>query len=1006
MELKPTTRVAEALAVAQRAAQSAGHPEITPSHLALALAEQEGSTTPAAPHRRRHERRGRRREPRAACSTGCRAAAGRPSRPPASGRRRSPSSSTPPPSWPPAATPTCRPTSSSSPSSRRARSRATPARLEAELDRLRGGATVTSENPQEAGRGAAEVRHRPHRDGPRRPARPRHRARLRDPPRRAGALAAARRTTPSSSASPASARPPSSRGWPSASSTATSPSRCAASASSPSTSARWSPARSTAASSRSGSRPSSRRSRPPTARSSPSSTSCTPSSAPGATGESAMDASNMLKPMLARGELRLVGATTLDEFREHVEKDAALERRFQQVFVGEPSVEDTIAILRGLKERYEAHHKVEIEDSALVAAACAVRPLHQRAPAPRQGDRPRRRGRVAAADGDRLQPGRDRRAPPRRRPAPDGGAAPGEGDRRRVGRAARAAARRPRRQDRGARRPHGAVGVGEVRPQPARRAQGARSTTCAPAPSGSSARATTRAPRASSTARSRRSRRTSRRPSRPSRRSTRADLMVKERVGADDIAEVISAWTGIPAGRLLQGETEKLLSMESIIGSRLIGQADAVRAVSDAVRRSRAGIADPDRPTGSFLFLGPTGVGKTELAKSLADFLFDDERAMVRIDMSEYSERHAVARLIGAPPGYVGYEEGGQLTEAVRRRPYSVVLLDEVEKAHPETFDILLQVLDDGRLTDGQGRTVDFRNVILVMTSNLGSQFLVDPTMEPADQHEAVMATVRQAFKPEFLNRLDEVVVFDAAQRPRARADRRPPGAGARDPAARPPDRPSRSPTPRGPGSPSRATTRPTAPVRCAGSSSARSATGWPAPSSPATSATATPSPSTSTRRASPSASPDAAAAAARVRISGFPGKPALPTGRLPVGRTGSRWEATRARVSLTGMRRRSAPRRRRPRPRARRLLGRGGDPRRSPPPNGSPRPRPPSTARRPSPSTSPAATSRPARTASPRRRARASSTPRSRSSRARSPAPSRASRAPSTSSSSARRRT
>jgi ATP-dependent Clp protease ATP-binding subunit ClpB len=238
--------------------------------------------------------------------------------------------------------------------------------------------------------------------------------------------------------------------------------------------------------------------------------------------------------------------------------------------------------------------------------------------------------------------------------------------------------------------------------------------------------------------------------------------MVKEEVGPDDIADVISAWTGIPAGRLLEGETDKLLRMEEFLGARLIGQQAAVRAVSDAVRRSRAGIADPDRPTGSFLFLGPTGVGKTELAKSLADFLFDDERAMVRIDMSEYSERHSVARLIGAPPGYVGYEEGGQLTEAVRRRPYSVVLLDEVEKAHPETFDILLQVLDDGRLTDGQGRTVDFRNVILVLTSNLGSQYLIDPLLADESKHEAVMAAVRTAFKPEFLNRLDEVVVFDA----------------------------------------------------------------------------------------------------------------------------------------------------------------------------------------------------------------------------------------------------
>ncbi len=240
------------------------------------------------------------------------------------------------------------------------------------------------------------------------------------------------------------------------------------------------------------------------------------------------------------------------------------------------------------------------------------------------------------------------------------------------------------------------------------------------------------------------------------------DLMVHEEVGADEVAEVVAAWTGIPTGRLLEGETGKLLRMEEELGRRLIGQRAAVTAVSDAVRRARAGISDPDRPTGSFLFLGPTGVGKTELAKALADFLFDDERAIVRIDMSEYSEKHSVARLVGAPPGYVGYDEGGQLTEAVRRRPYSVVLLDEVEKAHPEVFDILLQVLDDGRLTDGQGRTVDFRSTILILTSNLGSQYLVDPTLEQEQKRDAVMAAVRAAFKPEFLNRLDEVVLFDA----------------------------------------------------------------------------------------------------------------------------------------------------------------------------------------------------------------------------------------------------
>ena len=483
----------------------------------------------------------------------------------------------------------------------------------------------------------------------------------------------------------------------------------------------------------------------------------------GATGDSAMDAGNMLKPMLARGELRLVGATTLDEFRQHIEKDPALERRFQQVYVGEPSVEDTIAILRGLKERYEAHHKVEIEDSALVAAATLSdryitgRQLPDKAidlvdeaasrlrmeidSSPVEIDQLRRA--VDRLKMEELHLGR-------------------ETDDASVERLERLRTDLAEKQEelaaltaRWEAEKSGLNKVGDLRAhlddlrtkadklQREGDYEAASRILYGEIPSVEKDLAKANEDEVATGLNS-------------------SDLMVKERVGADDIAEVISSWTGIPAGRLLQGETEKLLSMESIIGSRLIGQAEAVVAVSDAVRRSRAGLADPDRPTGSFLFLGPTGVGKTELAKSLADFLFDDERAMVRIDMSEYSERHAVARLIGAPPGYVGYEEGGQLTEAVRRRPYSVVLLDEVEKAHPETFDILLQVLDDGRLTDGQGRTVDFRNVILVMTSNLGSQFLVDPTLDPAEKREAVMSVVRGAFKPEFLNRLDEVVIFDA----------------------------------------------------------------------------------------------------------------------------------------------------------------------------------------------------------------------------------------------------
>ena len=485
----------------------------------------------------------------------------------------------------------------------------------------------------------------------------------------------------------------------------------------------------------------------------------------GATGEGAMDAGNMLKPMLARGELRLVGATMLDEFREHIEKDPALERRFQQVFVGEPSVEDTIAILRGLKERYEAHHKVEIEDSALVAAAA----LSDRYITGRQlpdkaidlvdeaASRLRMEIDSSPVEIDQLQRAVDRLKMEELHLAKESDEASVE----RLGRLRADLAEKSEAlaglTARWEQEKSGLNRIGELRAQlddlrtTADKLQregdyeGASRIRYGDIPTLEKELASASALEAETTA--------------------SGDLMVKERVGADDIAEVISAWTGIPAGRLLQGETEKLLSMESIIGSRLIGQADAVRVVSDAVRRSRAGIADPDRPTGSFLFLGPTGVGKTELAKSLADFLFDDERAMVRIDMSEYSERHAVARLIGAPPGYVGYEEGGQLTEAVRRRPYSVVLLDEVEKAHPEVFDILLQVLDDGRLTDGQGRTVDFRNVILVLTSNLGSQFLVDPLLEPEAKKEAVMAAVRSSFKPEFLNRLDEIVLFDPLSR-------------------------------------------------------------------------------------------------------------------------------------------------------------------------------------------------------------------------------------------------
>ncbi len=484
----------------------------------------------------------------------------------------------------------------------------------------------------------------------------------------------------------------------------------------------------------------------------------------GAGGDSQMDAGNMLKPMLARGELHMIGATTLDEYRESIEKDPALERRFQQVFVGEPSVEDTIQILRGIQEKYEAHHGVRITDAALVAAAtlsdryitgrqlpdkaidlvdeAASRLRMEIESSPEEIDQLRRqvdrlkmeefalakesddasRERLEALRADLADKEEELRGLEVRWER-EKSELEGEGALRRQLDQLRIEADKLTREG-------NLAGASEILygqiPVLERQIKAVEAVEDAETPD---------------------------------------EKLVGEEVGATQIAEVVEAWTGIPTGRLLQGETAKLLEMEQVIGARLIGQQEAVRAVSDAVRRARAGISDPNRPTGSFLFLGPTGVGKTELAKSLADFLFDDERAIVRIDMSEYAEKHSVARLVGAPPGYVGYDEGGQLTEAVRRRPYSVVLLDEVEKAHPEVFDILLQVLDDGRLTDGQGRTVDFRNTILILTSNLGSQFLVDPTMDPEAQKEAVLGVVRQSFKPEFLNRLDEIVTFDALTR-------------------------------------------------------------------------------------------------------------------------------------------------------------------------------------------------------------------------------------------------
>ena len=487
--------------------------------------------------------------------------------------------------------------------------------------------------------------------------------------------------------------------------------------------------------------------------------------------EGAMDAGNMLKPMLARGELRMVGATTLDEYRENIEKDPALERRFQQVFVGEPSVEDTVAILRGIAPKYEAHHKVTISDGALVAAATLSNRYITGRQLPDKAidliDEAASRLRMEL-DSSPVEIDELRRSVDRLRmeesyltESDPEGLDEATQDRLSKLRAdladreeqLRALTARWEAEKAG----HNRVGdlrvqldtlrtqlelaVREGRWEEAGRLQNGE----IPAVERQIAEAETQAEA----------------------QDARSDEepMIAEKVGPAEIAEVIEAWTGIPTGKLLQTETDKLLHMEAELGKRLIGQKDAVRAVSDAVRRSRAGLSDPNRPTGSFLFLGPTGVGKTELAKSLAEFLFDDERAMVRIDMSEYSEKHSVARLVGAPPGYVGYEQGGQLTEAVRRRPYSVVLLDEVEKADPEIFDILLQVLDDGRLTDGQGRTVDFRNTILILTSNLGSQFLSDPDLTTEGKRDAVMSVVRASFRPEFLNRLDETVMFDALSR-------------------------------------------------------------------------------------------------------------------------------------------------------------------------------------------------------------------------------------------------
>ena len=473
-------------------------------------------------------------------------------------------------------------------------------------------------------------------------------------------------------------------------------------------------------------------------------------------GEGSVAASNMLKPMLARGELRLIGATTLDEYRQYIEKDAALERRFQQVFVGEPSVEDTVAILRGLKERYEAHHKVAIADSALVAAAILSHRYITGRKLPDKAidliDEAASRLKMeidsSPVEIDQLKRAVDRlriEEVALKKEKDDASRARLEKLRTDL---ATSGSQLAELEKRWKAEKASLTGVGNLKAQlnEARirldramregdyQAASKLNYETIPGIEAAVVEAESAEPI--------------------------GDRMVNDRVTEDDIASVVAAWTGIPVDRLTQGETEKLLHLETELGKRLIGQKEAVQSVAEAIRRTRAGISDPDRPTGSFLFLGPTGVGKTELAKVLAGYLFDDEKALVRIDMSEYGEKHTVSRLVGSPPGYIGYEQGGQLTEAVRRRPYSVILLDEVEKAHPEVFDVLLQVLDDGRLTDGQGRTVDFRNVILILTSNLGSQYITDQNLPWEQRKAAVNELVRQAFKPEFINRLDDIVVF------------------------------------------------------------------------------------------------------------------------------------------------------------------------------------------------------------------------------------------------------